>query len=253
MPRPRREDPATDHWATLGLPPGATPSEVKRRFRALARQHHPDRAPHDPDATRRFQAIAEAAAVLSDPQRRAAWEAARGHPAGPVARPTAGNAHAARAYTAAKTGKSTVSQSTADPGGDAPPPRGPPRPPGAETPPAPAAALPRPRPPGWAWALLLGAVAVGWLRADACRADRPPDPPPAPVTRRAPGPAVPSPPAPAATAPAPLCYTAQPLPFACAWTVWRCPADGPCTAVDERWSRGACADAPLPPGATPCP
>ena len=51
----------------LGVAPNATPQELKRAYRTLARDHHPDRNPGDPDAEARFKAIAEAYAQVTDP------------------------------------------------------------------------------------------------------------------------------------------------------------------------------------------
>lgn len=55
-----------DHHATLGLKPGASPAEVKRAYRRLARRFHPD-VSQEPDAEARFKQIALAYAALTDP------------------------------------------------------------------------------------------------------------------------------------------------------------------------------------------
>ena len=65
----------SDHWAVLGLEPGADPASLKRAFREQARRWHPDLNGNDPVAEERFKAVNEAYAVLGDPRRRAAWEA----------------------------------------------------------------------------------------------------------------------------------------------------------------------------------
>jgi DnaJ-class molecular chaperone len=63
-----------DYYKTLGVPRGATPSEIKKAFRKLARESHPDRHPGDSGAERRFKAINEANAVLSDPAKRSKYD-----------------------------------------------------------------------------------------------------------------------------------------------------------------------------------
>jgi len=76
----------TDHYATLGVAKTATADEVKRAFRKLASQHHPDRVGGD---TQKFQAIQEAYATLGDEQKRSEYDNPRpqfsgfhGHPGG---------------------------------------------------------------------------------------------------------------------------------------------------------------------------
>ena len=53
-------------YETLGLAPGASVDEAKRAFRKLARQHHPDLHPDDPQATERFKAINAAYEAIRD-------------------------------------------------------------------------------------------------------------------------------------------------------------------------------------------
>jgi molecular chaperone DnaJ len=62
-----------DYYEVLGVPRGATPDELKSAFRRLARQYHPD-VNNSPDAEERFKEINEAYAVLSDDERRAAYD-----------------------------------------------------------------------------------------------------------------------------------------------------------------------------------
>ena len=64
-----------NHWAVLGLEPGADASSLKRAFRQQARRWHPDLNGDDPHAEEPFKAVKEAYAVLSDPVRREQWEA----------------------------------------------------------------------------------------------------------------------------------------------------------------------------------
>lgn len=63
-----------DFWQVLGLEPGADAASLKRAFRQQARRWHPDLNGDDPKAEERFKLVNEAYAVLSDPQRRQAWE-----------------------------------------------------------------------------------------------------------------------------------------------------------------------------------
>lgn len=63
-----------DYYAALGVKRDASPDEIKKAFRTLALQYHPDRNPDDVDADRRFREIAEAWEVLSDPEQRARFD-----------------------------------------------------------------------------------------------------------------------------------------------------------------------------------
>src|SRR3954447_3354555 len=60
---------ATDYYAVLGLTRGATDSEIKRAYRRLARDLHPDVNP-DPAAKERFQEVNRAYQALTDPDKR---------------------------------------------------------------------------------------------------------------------------------------------------------------------------------------
>jgi molecular chaperone DnaJ len=64
----------TDYYAVLGVARDAAPDEIKKAFRRLARETHPDANPGDAEAEHRFREIAEAYEVLSDPQKRARYD-----------------------------------------------------------------------------------------------------------------------------------------------------------------------------------
>jgi DnaJ-class molecular chaperone len=64
-----------DYYEILGVGRDASPAEVKRAFRGLARELHPDVNDHDPEAEEKFKAAAEAYEVLSDPERRRTYDA----------------------------------------------------------------------------------------------------------------------------------------------------------------------------------
>ncbi len=62
-----------DYYEVLGVPRTATPEDIKSAFRKLARQYHPD-VSQEPNAEERFKEINEAYAVLSEPDKRAAYD-----------------------------------------------------------------------------------------------------------------------------------------------------------------------------------
>jgi molecular chaperone DnaJ len=63
-----------DYYETLGVARGADDSALKAAFRKLAMEHHPDRNGGCEDAAGRFKEINEAYSILSDPQKRAAYD-----------------------------------------------------------------------------------------------------------------------------------------------------------------------------------
>ena len=50
----------TDYYEILGLKKGASESEMRKAYRKLALQYHPDKNPDDPEAEKRFKEISEA-------------------------------------------------------------------------------------------------------------------------------------------------------------------------------------------------
>jgi molecular chaperone DnaJ len=64
-----------DYYEVLGVDRGASGAEIKKSFRRLARDLHPDVNRHDPEAEEKFKQAAEAYEVLSDPERRRTYDA----------------------------------------------------------------------------------------------------------------------------------------------------------------------------------
>jgi curved DNA-binding protein len=62
-----------DYYATLGVDRGASPDDIKRAYRKLARKYHPD-VSKEPDAEARFKEVSEAYEALQDPEKRAAYD-----------------------------------------------------------------------------------------------------------------------------------------------------------------------------------
>ena len=86
-----------DYYATLGVPRTASQADIRKAFRRLAREHHPDVNKGDTGAEQRFKEVSEANEVLSDPEKRKAydqlganWEAYQRAGAGRGANPFAG-------------------------------------------------------------------------------------------------------------------------------------------------------------------
>ncbi len=67
-----------DYYKTLGVDKKATPEEIKKTYRKLARQYHPDRNPGDKQAEARFKEISQAHDVLGDPEKRKQYDSGSG-------------------------------------------------------------------------------------------------------------------------------------------------------------------------------
>ncbi|MGZ9221389.1 MAG: DnaJ domain-containing protein, partial [Anaerolineales bacterium] len=63
-----------DYYKTLGVERKASEAEIRKAYRKLAMQYHPDRNPGDKQAEERFKEINEAYQVLSDPQKRTHYD-----------------------------------------------------------------------------------------------------------------------------------------------------------------------------------
>ena len=66
-----------DFYKVLGVNKDAKPEEIKRAYRKLARDNHPDQNPGNPEAERRFKEISEANDVLSNEAKRKEYDEAR--------------------------------------------------------------------------------------------------------------------------------------------------------------------------------
>jgi molecular chaperone DnaJ len=75
----------TDFYVLLGVPRTATPDEIKKAYRRLAMQYHPDKNPGDKAAENKFKEVSEAYEVLSDPNSRRSYDqfGVNGAPANP--------------------------------------------------------------------------------------------------------------------------------------------------------------------------
>jgi molecular chaperone DnaJ len=74
MPRTSRTDIPRDPYEVLGVERDASGQQIKKAFRQLARELHPDVNAHDPNAEEKFKEAAEAYEILSDAERRATYD-----------------------------------------------------------------------------------------------------------------------------------------------------------------------------------
>src|SRR6059058_2614020 len=65
---------AKDHYATLGVSRTASPDEIQKAYRKLARKYHPDMNPDDATAKKKFQDVQSAFEVLSDADKRKRYD-----------------------------------------------------------------------------------------------------------------------------------------------------------------------------------
>jgi len=71
---------AQDHYKVLGVGRKATQDEIKKAYRKLARQYHPDHNPGDAKAEERFKSISQAHDILGDPDKRKDYDRALANP-----------------------------------------------------------------------------------------------------------------------------------------------------------------------------
>ena len=63
-----------DYYDVLGVGKTADEKEIKKAYRRVAMKYHPDRNPDDPDADEKFKEASEAYEILSDSEKRAAYD-----------------------------------------------------------------------------------------------------------------------------------------------------------------------------------
>lgn len=66
-----------DFYAVLGVPDSASAAEIKKAYRKLAKQYHPDANPNNPQASEKFKQLSEANSILADPAKKAKYDQMR--------------------------------------------------------------------------------------------------------------------------------------------------------------------------------
>jgi curved DNA-binding protein len=66
-----------DYYTILGVTPNSSEEEIRKKYRHLAMQYHPDRNPDDPVSEEKFKEVAEAYGVLTDPEKRREYDSCR--------------------------------------------------------------------------------------------------------------------------------------------------------------------------------
>ena len=91
----RQEWLETDYYRALGVSPDASPGDITKAYRALARRLHPDHNPNDPAAEERFKQVSAAYDVIGDATKRKQYDEIRRLAAGgnPFAAPGPGGSH----------------------------------------------------------------------------------------------------------------------------------------------------------------
>jgi len=79
-----------NYYQILGLKPGASEEEIKKNYKKLALQYHPDKNRGNPTAEEKFKEIQEAYEVLSDPITRAEYDKEIKNPGANPRRPVGG-------------------------------------------------------------------------------------------------------------------------------------------------------------------
>ena len=65
---------AEDYYSVLGVPKTASPADIQKAYRELARKYHPDMNPDDKTAKKKFQKVQAAFDVLNNPEKRQMYD-----------------------------------------------------------------------------------------------------------------------------------------------------------------------------------